>query len=216
MLELCQQLGLSVENLQQLNPGITCPNLDASKSYYVMGNATDMPSSTTSTTTTTTKASTTTESAPSVLPTLPGIAANCDRFYKVSSGDQCDTIATKHNISEAQFKSWNSQVDASTPLSSLPLAIRMLKPLAGLLRLRAFPGATTTAPKPTAEPTGLTPQMPGMVSNCKAYHLIKDGDSCYTIDTAAKITLAQFRAWNTRVDATCSNLWLGYYVCVGV
>lgn len=79
------------------------------------------------------------------------------------------------------------------------------------------PGATTTtAPKPTSEPSGPTPQMPGIVSNCKTYHLIKDGDSCYSINTAAKITLAQFRSWNTQVDASCSNLWLGYYVCIGV
>jgi hypothetical protein len=45
---------------------------------------------------------------------MPGIAVNCDGFYKVSPDDQCDTIAAKHGISEAQFKSWNSQVDAST------------------------------------------------------------------------------------------------------
>jgi LysM repeat protein len=49
---------------------------------------------------------------------MPGIADNCDGFYKVLSGDQCGTIATKHGISEAQFKSWNSQVNDSTPLSS--------------------------------------------------------------------------------------------------
>jgi LysM domain. len=58
--------------------------------------------------------------------------------------------------------------------------------------------------------------MPGIVSNCKTYHPIKNGDSCYTIDLAAKITLAQFRAWNTQVDATCSNLWLEYHVYIGV
>jgi hypothetical protein len=58
--------------------------------------------------------------------------------------------------------------------------------------------------------------MPGIVSNCKKYHLINDGDSCWSIYTAAGSTLAQFRSWNTQVDAACSNLWLGYYVCVGV
>lgn len=127
--------GLSIDNLQQLNPGITCPNLDTGKSYCVIGTVTDEPSSTTSTTTTTTtkasttttttKASTTTDSAPSNSPTMPGIAANCDGFYKVSSGDQCNTIAAKYSISEAQFRSWNSQVDASTSSSSLsPLPFR--------------------------------------------------------------------------------------------
>ena len=97
--------GLSVTDLQKLNPGITCPNLDTSKSYCVVGTATDEPTTYTNTTTT--------DSAPSNSPTMPGIASNCDGFHKVSSGDQCDTIAKKYSITEAQFKSWNSQVDAS-------------------------------------------------------------------------------------------------------
>ncbi|KAJ5369412.1 hypothetical protein N7509_014024 [Penicillium cosmopolitanum] len=184
--------GLSVDNLKQLNPGISCPDLDASKSYCVIGTVTEERSSTTSTSTTTkptttSKSTTTTVTAPSNSPTMPGVASNCDGFYQVSSGDQCDTIAAKYGISEAQFKSWNSQVD--TRCSNLWLDYY---------------------------PAGPTPQMPGIVSNCKKYHLIADGDSCYSINTAAKITLAQPRTWNTQVDASCSNLWLGYYVCVGV
>lgn len=30
---------------------------------------------------------------------MPGIAPICDRFYKVKSGDQCDTIASTNEIS---------------------------------------------------------------------------------------------------------------------
>ncbi|CAI7645618.1 unnamed protein product [Penicillium pancosmium] len=203
--------GLSVDNLKQLNPGISCPDLDTSKSYCVIGTATEERPSTTSTstttkTTTTSKSTTTTVTAPSNSPTMPGVASNCDGFYQVSSGDQCDTIAAKYGISEAQFKSWNSQVDAKCSNLWLDYYVYV-----------HVPGATTTsAPQPTAEPSGPTPQMPGIVSKCKKYHLIEDGDGCYSINTAAKITLAQFRTWNTQVDASCSNLWLGYYVCVGV
>jgi hypothetical protein len=43
-----------------------------------------------------------------------GVASNFNGFYQVSSGDQCDTIAAKYGIFKAQFKSWSSQVDAST------------------------------------------------------------------------------------------------------
>ena len=43
---------------------------------------------------------TTTSAAPTPtddgkLPTQSGIAANCDKFHKVSSGDQCDSIETE-------------------------------------------------------------------------------------------------------------------------
>ncbi|KAJ5759970.1 hypothetical protein N7520_007126 [Penicillium odoratum] len=192
---LARRAGLSVENLQQLNPGITCPNLDSSKSYCVVGTATDDPPSTTSTTKTTTSA-TPTEVTPSNSPTMPGIAENCDGFHEVLSGDQCNTIATQYD--------WNLiYLDCTNLWLDYYVCVHV-------------PGATTTsqAPEPTA--SGPTPQMPGIVSNCKTYHLIRDGDSCWSIDTAAGITLAQFRTWNAQIDATCSNLWLGYYVCVGV
>ncbi|RHZ56573.1 uncharacterized protein CDV56_100995 [Aspergillus thermomutatus] len=197
--------GLSVDTLQQLNPGISCPNLDTSQSYCVISTVTDDPTST-STTLTTTTSTTTTKTAPSNSPTMPGIADNCDGFYKVSSGDQCDTIAAKHGISVAQFKSWNTEINDDCTNLWLDYYVCV-----------HVPGATTTsqAPKPTDEPSGPTPQMPGIVDNCKTFHLIKSGESCRSIYTDAGITFAQFRAWNTQVDAACTNLWLGYYVCLG-
>ena len=117
--------GLSVADLKKLNPGITCPGLDTTKSYCIIGTATDEPTSTTSTTSktttttttttskTTTSKTTTTQPAASNEPTMPGIVSNCDGFHQVASGDQCDTIAAKYGISEAQFRSWNTQVDSS-------------------------------------------------------------------------------------------------------
>lgn len=78
------------------------------------------------------------------------------------------------------------------------------------------PGASTTsqAPEPTNEPTGPTPQMPGIVDGCKSFHLIEEGDNCWSIYTDADITFEQFRKWNTEINAGCDNLWLGYYVLV--
>lgn len=119
---LADAWGLSVESLQQLNPGITCPGLDTSKSYCVIGTVNDdVPSTTLTTTmsmTTTPKASgptttTSTVSAPTNSPTMPGIVRNCDGFHKVSSGDHCDTIAQAYGISTAQLLSWNSEIDDS-------------------------------------------------------------------------------------------------------
>ncbi|KAA8652421.1 uncharacterized protein ATNIH1004_001325 [Aspergillus tanneri] len=193
--------GLSVDTLQQLNPGITCPNFDTNKLYCVIGTVSDNTPSTTLTTTTTT------EPAPGNFPTMPGVADNCDSFYKVLSGDQCDTIAAKHSISVAQFKSWNSEINNDCTNLWLDYYVCV-----------HVSGATTTsqAPKPTDEPSGPTPQMPGIVDKCKSFHLIEDGNNCWSIYTDAGITFAQFRAWNTEINAACSNLWLGYYVCVGV
>ncbi|KAJ5765391.1 hypothetical protein N7520_004950 [Penicillium odoratum] len=121
-----QQWQLSVDNLKRLNSGITCPNLDTSKLYC---------------------ASNTTETAPTNSPTMPGTAANCDSFHLVLSGDQCDTIAAKYGISEAQFKSRNSKVNDQCRNLWLDYYVCV-----------HVPGATkNSAPKPTADPTGPTP-----------------------------------------------------------
>ncbi|KAL4861950.1 hypothetical protein BDV12DRAFT_190754 [Aspergillus spectabilis] len=284
--------GISVDTLQQLNPGISCPNLDTSKLYCVIGTVTDDPeepnTTLTITTCTTTSTTTTTSAAPSNSPTMPGIAENCDSFYKISSGDQCGTIAASHSITVDQLKSWNREInndctnlwldyyicvhvpgatttsqgseptpDPSQPTPQMPgvaescvefykissvdqcdtiasrhsITVNQLKSWNNEVNADCsnlwldyyicvhVPGATTTQPSnpgPTEEPSGPTPQMPGIVDNCKSYHLIKSGDSCWSIYRDAGITLAQFRQWNTQVDASCSNLWLGYYVCIGV
>ncbi|GKZ35782.1 hypothetical protein AbraIFM66950_006577 [Aspergillus brasiliensis] len=178
--DTCESLadawGLSVESLKQLNPGITCPGLDTSKSYCVIGTVNDdVPSTTLTTTmsmTTTSKASdptttSSTASAPTNSPTMP----DCTNLW-------LDYYVCVH-----------------------------------------VPGATTTtpaAPDPTNDPSGPTPQLPGIVEDCKSFHLVKDGGNCYSISSDAGITLAQLRQWNTEIDAACNNLWLGYYVCIGV
>ncbi|OJJ77946.1 hypothetical protein ASPBRDRAFT_50762 [Aspergillus brasiliensis CBS 101740] len=205
-------LGDSVEGLQQLNPGITCPGLDPSKSYCVIGTVNDdVPSTTLTTTmsmTTPSKASdptttTSTVSAPTNSPTMPGIVGNCDGFYKVSSGDHCGTIAQAYGISTAQLLSWNSEIDDNCTNLWLDYYICV-----------HVPGTTTTtpaAPDPTNDPSGPTPQLPGIVEDCKSFHLVKDGDNCYSISSDAGIMLAQLRQWNTEIDAAWNNLWLGYY-----
>lgn len=120
--------GLSVEDLQKLNPGISCPNIVVGQDYCVIGEVTADPTTTSKPTTpsTTSKVSTTTSTppktttspttgapAPSNSPAMPGLAENCDKFYKVASGDTCDAIAKKNSITVAQFRSWNSLIDAS-------------------------------------------------------------------------------------------------------
>ena len=121
---LASSWGLTVDALQQLNPDISCPGLDLSRSYCVIGTVTEdtyEPSTTLTTTTSTstsirttttsTTAATTTIASPSNSPTMPGIAQNCDGFYQISAGDQCLTIAAKHSITMDQLKSWNSAVN---------------------------------------------------------------------------------------------------------
>ncbi|KAL2868995.1 LysM peptidoglycan-binding domain-containing protein [Aspergillus lucknowensis] len=224
--------GISVETLQQLNPGIACPDLATGQSYCVIGTVNDDPSSTptvptsntptptptptpapTFTTTTSTRTTASTEPptptgpSPTNSPTMPGIADDCDGFHKVSSGDQCDTIAAQNGITVDQLMSWNSEIDDDCSNLWLDYYVCV-----------HVPGAATTlhAPEPTEDPSEPQPQMPGIAEDCAEFHLIEDGDSCSSICADAGITFEEFREWNSEVDEDCTNLWLDYYVCIGV
>ncbi|KAE8143473.1 hypothetical protein BDV38DRAFT_292055 [Aspergillus pseudotamarii] len=200
--------GQTVEKFQALNPGVSCPTLIAGQSYCIVGTVTEDPKTTITTTSTTLKTTTatTTTSSSEYEPTQPGVPSNCDKFHLVTSGDQCDTIAAEYGISEAQFKAWNPNIESNCSNLWLDYYVCV-----------HVPGATTTTsslPEPTS--TGPQPQMPGIVSNCQTFYKVKSGDDCYSIETATGITLDQFRSWNTQIDASCSNLWVDYYVCTGV
>ncbi|KUM56608.1 hypothetical protein ACN42_g10598 [Penicillium freii] len=131
-------------------------------------------------------------------PTQSGIAKNCDKFHKVVAGDQCDSIQTEYKITHKQFIDWNPAIDSACTNLQLDYNVCV-----------HIPGATNTH--------GHTPQMPNLSPDCKTYHKVADGESCPEIQKkAGGITLDQFRKCNPTIDAKCSNLWNGYYVCTGV
>lgn len=221
---LSQTWGLDVDRFRELNPDAQCPDLDSSKEYCVIGTVTSSPTTTTTTstttnptttseptpptTTTTTKTTaTTTKSASDHDPTIPGLAGDCDKFYQIVSGDQCDLVEKKNGISDSQFKQWNSQINDQC--SNLWL---------GYYVCVHVPGATTTSTSPGgSSPTnGPSLQMPGIVDNCKTFHMVVSGDNCYNIQAKYNISLDQILAWNSQVNHECTNLWADYYICVGV
>ncbi|KAJ1323118.1 peptidoglycan DL-endopeptidase LytF [Microdochium nivale] len=224
---------LTTAEFVRLNPGISCPSLDPSKQYCVLGTVSNDPVTTSSTSTrappptTTAKTSTTTSTtlkptttttgpAPSNSPAMPDIPSNCDRFHKIVSGDNCDALGTKYGISFTQIRSWNPEVNDKC--TNLWLDYYVCVHVTGAATTTAKPPTTTTQNPPGGQPTnsGPQPQMPGIVSNCKKYHLVKEGEGCWAIYTNAGISFDQFRAYNTQIDAQCSNMWKDVYVCVGV
>ncbi|WYZ42002.1 hypothetical protein EsH8_V_000897 [Colletotrichum jinshuiense] len=230
--QTCESLssswGIPVDEFININPGVTCPNLEVGKNYCVVGEFTPddpttppaQPSSTTSTSTrpttttqppTTLRTSTTTTAAtgPTVSPVMPGAAANCDRYYKIQSGDSCDVVASKNGITVAQLRSWNTDINAGC--SNLWLDYYICTGVPGAVTPPTTTAQTTTAPGPTVSPV-----MPGVVANCNRHYKIQSGDSCDVVASKNGITVAQLRSWNTDINAGCSNLWLDYYVCTGV
>ncbi|KXJ89087.1 hypothetical protein Micbo1qcDRAFT_184765 [Microdochium bolleyi] len=221
---------LSVSEFQRLNPGVSCPSLDTSKQYCVLGtvnndpvttsSSTKAPTSTSSTkppssTTVKPSSTTTTGPPPSNSPAMPGLASNCDGFHKIASGDNCDVLAKKYGISLSQFRSWNAEVNEQCTNLWLDYYVCVHVPGAPTTTVKTTTVQTTPPP---SEPTnsGPQPQMPGIVANCKKFHKVQDGEGCWAIYTNAGITFEQFRAYNTQINEQCTNMWKDVFVCVGI
>ncbi|KAL8746230.1 MAG: hypothetical protein Q9190_001717 [Brigantiaea leucoxantha] len=202
----------TVAQFETWNPavGTDCSKLFLGYYYCIAIPGTPTTRSTTSTTRTTS----TTSSGPT--PTQSGIISSCTTYYKAVSGDSCQVISDKFGtFTVAQFETWNPAVKSDC--SQLYLDYYYCIAIPGTPTTRSTTSTTkTTSKTPTPTPTGPQPQQPGIVSNCNKYYLVKSGDSCYTIEQAQKVTAANFQKWNTGIKADCSNLFVGYYVCIGV
>ncbi|KAK4136081.1 carbohydrate-binding module family 50 protein [Trichocladium antarcticum] len=222
--DTCESLAASwavmIDVFIAINPGVTCPTLEAGKAYCVAGESTPDATSTstsaqpqvTTTSTSTTipsptppTSTTTPPVTPSNTPAMPGIAENCDGFYKIKSGDQCGSIAAGNGISIDQLKAWNAGINAEC--SNLWVDYYVCIHIPGA----EPPSTTTAAPAPSNSPA-----MPGVAENCDGFYKIKSGDQCGTIASGNGISIDQLKAWNTGINAECSNLWVDYYVCIHI
>ena len=167
----------------------------------------------TATSTTTATATTTGNGIATPQPTQPGMVSNCNKFHKVESGQVCRQIADQYGIGLGNFNTWNPQVksDCSGLWANVYVCV-------GVIGYTA-PTSTTLTTTTTTRGNGVatpTPTQPGMVGNCKTFHLVVSGDTCRDIIDNARITLAQFYAWNPSVGSNCQYLQLGVYACIGL
>ncbi|KAB5570889.1 LysM domain-containing protein [Coniochaeta sp. 2T2.1] len=140
---------------------------DTCQSTTVSSAVTTIPPTTTTTPPTTsppavtsTPPTSSTTSSSLISPTQPGLVANYNKFYRVSSRDTREVIEGKYGISAAQFSSWNPSISAKCNNLWLDYFVSV-----------GVPGATTTAAPPVQSPTGPQPQMPAIVSNCRKFRL---------------------------------------------
>lgn len=60
------------------------------------------------------------------------------------------------------------------------------------------------------------PTQSGEAANCNKYYTVQSGDSCAKIESQFAITFQQLYQWNPAIGSDCTNLWVGYAICVGV
>ncbi|KAL5358870.1 LysM domain protein [Aspergillus floccosus] len=180
--------GIALSNFYAWNPAIGSSCSSLWLGYYVCAGV----SGTTTTQKTTTTTATTTSAATGPLPTQSGINPDCTTYYKAQAGDSCWSIVNEKYtyLSSDQFIWWNPAVGGTCTN----------------LQVGYYYCVATNNLEP----------MPNTIGTCKKWYLVASGDSCWSIQQKYGITAASFNQWNSYVGSTCSSLWLGYYVCVGV
>ena len=144
-------------------------------------------------------------------PIQPGMTSNCDSFHLVSSTDTCVTIASSAGITLANFYSWNPGVGSGCDTLWLGYYV-----CTGVSDTTTTTTTSTTTTSTTTSVTTPLPTQSGMVSNCDAFYLVASGDTCTTVAQKKSVSVTDIIAWNPAVGTGCTNLWLGYYICVGV
>ncbi|KAJ5965826.1 hypothetical protein N7481_012540 [Penicillium waksmanii] len=195
--------GISMDDFLRWNPSLTidCGKFQKDHSYCVEAFGEPEEPEPTSMTTT---------SAGQPGPTQPGQIATCNRWDMVKDGDTCNTFTQKYaGLTRQNLVDWNTEI--GDRCQYLWADYYICTGVDGWKPTDTITSGTPTSTNGIATPS---PTQPGMVNNCDAFYIVKDGDDCVSIATKNGITKARFLEWNTGVGAGCSSLWLDYYVCV--
>ncbi|KAK1625448.1 hypothetical protein BDP81DRAFT_474374 [Colletotrichum phormii] len=202
--------GISLSDFYKWNPAVgdACAGLWANVYVCVRVIGYTSPVTTTTPLPTTTTAPGNGISTPT--PIQEGMVGNCNKFYKVKSGDGCAAIASSTGIALADLYTWNPAV--GNTCASLWLDTYICVGVVGSTPTTTL-ATSTRAGNGVATPT---PIQEGMTNSCKTFHLVVAGDTCYDIAAKAGIALSNFYAWNPAVGSSCAGLWGQYYVCIAV
>ncbi|KAI1114379.1 hypothetical protein F5Y14DRAFT_175542 [Nemania sp. NC0429] len=121
--------------------------------------------------------------------------------YRNGSRNPRHLIEGMFAISFADFYKWNPSIGSNCENLWLGYAYCVSAPSDTTSGGRGGPAAPTQ--------TGTAP-------NCNKYYTVQSGDGCDKIEAQFGITLQQLYQWNPAIGADCTNLWLGYAICVGV
>lgn len=139
------------------------------------------------------------------------MVSNCNKFYKVVSGDGCWAIADTNGIPLEDLYSWNPAV--KTDCTGLQADVYVC---VGVSASQTLPPATTTTTAAGGSPVTPPPTQKGMVGGCDTFYKVASGDGCWAIADAHGIALDDFYSWNPAVKTDCTGLQADVYVCVGL
>ncbi|KAM7185749.1 LysM domain containing protein [Naviculisporaceae sp. PSN 640] len=171
--------------------------------------------------------------------TFPTIVSGCTRLGKANENDTtCAIFADRYRIPVENLLLWNPAyisgsstcdtdiqnapvlcvegpggVTTTFSPSNIPSSAEPPSSIPFSSASASSSASSTTSSSPIGTPA---PVQPNMTTSCRRFYKVQADDGCWAIANSARIDLnTEFYVWNPDVGA-CENLWLDYYVCIGV
>ncbi|KAK9422560.1 putative Polyketide synthase [Seiridium unicorne] len=143
-------------------------------------------------------------------PTQTGIISTCDAYYKVASGDSCQSIVNKYKtFSLSQFYSWNPAVGSDCSTLFLGYYVCVGVPGTPTAPVTTTGKTTTTTSKTTSTTaTAPTPTQTGITSACPAAQMAPKATNLYPESREAYRHMRTILLWSTEGDAFFNNTTL--------
>ncbi|KAI8919153.1 hypothetical protein DFJ77DRAFT_264623 [Powellomyces hirtus] len=126
----------------------------------------------------------------------------CTDTRTVQTGETCWSVWTKAGLTDVEFYSLNPGIDCNLLIPSISKVCLKRDYVTPSVTTPSATSTSTTA-KALAIPTIAVVSAPP----CAAYHIVEDGETCYTIWTNAGLSNTEFLALNPTVD--CGWLQVG-------
>ncbi|PHH68376.1 hypothetical protein CDD82_603 [Ophiocordyceps australis] len=144
---------------------------------------------------------------PPTSPPASNSHSNCTGWYEYDAKRHYQDILAEYSITLEQFHQWNPSITSTGKGLVLGHSYCVQGPSSTLNQstvASSLPQASS-APRPVPIP------------QCTAFHSIQPGQHCwFLMQMYGTFTMQQFKSWNPDIDPTCSRLWPGDSVCVGV
>ncbi|RKL35924.1 hypothetical protein BFJ72_g8624 [Fusarium proliferatum] len=145
-------------------------------------------------------------------PIQPGMVSNCNKFYFVEQGDNCNAVSSKHGITIAQYTTRNPKLGTGcsglwadvwvcvSVIGHTATPTQSTKPTNGIETPPVWLRAAIigwTAPTPTTPSNGINTPMPiqtGMTKSGNKFHTVKSTTTCASIQDYYKVSFADFHA----------------------
>ncbi|KAI0202237.1 hypothetical protein F4808DRAFT_468789 [Astrocystis sublimbata] len=137
---------------------------------------------------------------------------NTCKTYTIATNDTCESISQVHNVTEAQFKAWNPNIDAGCYNIERMLGDQVCISSPGTPYVA--PEHTSLAPSTATTPAPIPTDVADNTNNCGLSYRAEKGDYCNLVILKFGITLPNFVFLNPAINENCTNLFAEESYCV--